>query len=111
MYQSEPILNKKETLTIIAQLLMEKPKTSINSLREAVKNILRVRGAIGPFSETKGGGTYHYTMRISDKDILLVNECIYDLLYTRVITPGIDEANLELPWIHVSDEEKLKSFL
>ena len=111
MYQSEPVLNKKDTLTIIARLLMEKQKTSINSLRESVKTILRDNGVIGPFSETKGGGTYHYNKSISDEDILLVNECIYDLLYTRVITPGIDEANLELPWIHVSDGERLKSFL
>lgn len=55
--------------------------------------------------------TSYFTRSVSDKDALLINNCIYDLLYSRVITPGVNESNLELSFVHVSDESKLNEYL
>ncbi|MBD8133945.1 hypothetical protein IFR10_00160 [Bacillus sp. CFBP 13597] len=111
MYQSQSVLTKDEVMAIMANALLNNRANSINSLKENVKEVLRNRGIIGPVSESRGGGTVSYDRRISNKDALLINECVYDLLYGRVITPGMDEANLELPWIHVSNEKKLRTYL
>ena len=37
-----------------------------------------------------------------------MNDCIYDLLNSQIIMPGNNGDYKDLPWIHVSDEEKLK---
>jgi hypothetical protein len=109
--RSEPVLTKEDTLKLIVEHLDKKPFTSFGDIRATVKNSLRQRGLIGKVSEHIGGGTTSYFRDISDEDSLLINDCIYDLLYKRVITPGINDENLELPWIHVSNKEKLKTYL
>ncbi|MED3710020.1 hypothetical protein P4502_12380 [Peribacillus frigoritolerans] len=111
MHRSQSVLTKDEVMVIMANALLNNHVNSINSLKENVKQVLRKRGIIGPVSESRGGGTVHYDRRISNEDALLINECVYDLLYGRVITPGMDEANLDLPWIHVSNVKKLRTYL
>lgn len=110
-YIADPVLEKDEVMQIIVNFLKEQPRTQIHSVRKAVERKLEAENVIGSITE---GNAYHrttYNRRISDKDALLINECIYDLLYARVLTPGIDSSNLELPFIHVSDSEKLEKFL
>ncbi|NCT38839.1 hypothetical protein GTW56_23145 [Bacillus sp. EB93] len=56
-------------------------------------------------------GAATYNRKISDQDIQLINECICDLLNSRVIQPGINDVNQDLPWISVSDKEKLETLV
>lgn len=84
-------MNKEEILEIIVSKLEQSPYTELSRLRGAVK------AEIDKSSDAV----------LDRKTALLINEVIYDLLYGRVITPGIDGPNIDLPWIHVSNPEKL----
>lgn len=101
-------LSKKEIQSIIVKFLEENPETQLASIRGSVEHVLRVKGEIGEKTEGNQYSRRTWVERISDKDALLINEVIYDLLYSRVITPGLNRDNLELPWVHVSNKEKLK---
>lgn len=108
---AKPVLKKESVMKEIAEFLNLNPKTQIESIRGEIKGRLRSQGIIGPQEKYQGGGVYRYDVRISSEDALLINECIYDLLYSRILTPGVNSDNLELPHVHVSDFEKLKSYL
>lgn len=105
-------MEKQEILKATLQYLSKNPYTQLSALEENVNAILRDKGIIGKKQDHRGGGTYTTTVRISNETALLVNEVIYDLLYKdRVITPGVDNANLRLPFVHVSDLNKLNELL
>ena len=110
-HRARPVLNKDEVLKLFANHLSDNKYSSIYNLKSLIERQMTSQGIIGEITE--GNSMYRTTFnrRISDEDALLINECIYDLLYTRVITPGNNADNLELPWIHVSDDEKLKELL
>jgi len=109
--KAEPTLNKTTAMKEISNYLLKNPKTNIDSIRAAIKHRLEHEGIIGEQSKRQGGGIWTINVKMSDEDALLVNECIYDLLYSRVITPGINLDNLELPFVHVSDRGKLEEYL
>ncbi|MGF9946064.1 hypothetical protein ABEX44_22815 [Priestia megaterium] len=102
-------LTKNEVQNIIIKHLEENPKTQLASIRHSVEHVLESRGITG--KQVKGGQFLRteWIERISDEDALLINEVIYDLLYDRIITPGINASNLDLPWVHVSSREKLST--
>lgn len=104
-------LSKKEIQHIIAHYLNSHEKTRIGSVFDSVKKVLEDKGEIGEIIERSSMLTIKHYERISSDDALLTNEVIYDFLYERIITPGIDRNNLELPFLHVSDKEKLKKYL
>ncbi|MDM5358165.1 hypothetical protein ACDZ29_19625 [Peribacillus sp. RS7] len=106
----EQDLSKEDILRMIVKHLEVFPLTSLEAIREVIGSSLKQRGLIGGITQT-GAATITYNRKISDEDIQLMNDCIYDLLYSRVIQPGINDDNLDLPWIHVSDKEKLKKYL
>ncbi|MFD6442313.1 hypothetical protein ACFWDG_21570 [Peribacillus sp. NPDC060186] len=108
---SELVLSKEDILRMIVKHLDVFPLTSLDAIREVIKSSLKQQGLTFGVTEHAGGGTITYNRRISDENTLLINDCIYDLLNTSVITPGINDDNLDLPWIHVSDKEKLKTYL
>lgn len=60
--------------------------------------------------KTKSYGMIRETgyQNISDRDALLINEIIYDLISKRILTPGVNRSNLDLPHVHVSDMDKLE---
>jgi hypothetical protein len=67
---------------------------------------------IGYRSEHRGEAVHRINICISDEIALLVNEVFYDLLYKeRILTPGFNRDNLVLPWVHVSDMNKLEQML
>ncbi|MCQ2010558.1 hypothetical protein NOM01_11075 [Sporolactobacillus sp. STSJ-5] len=105
-------LSKKEVQHIIAHYLNDHEKTQFGSLIDSVKKVLEDKGQIGEITEHRGSllTVTHYE-NISNEDALLINDVIYDFLYERIITPGIDRNNLELPFLHVSDKEKLNKYL
>ncbi|MBU8878763.1 hypothetical protein BGM26_07130 [Bacillus sp. FJAT-29790] len=111
MDKAMPVLEKEKVMRDIAKYLMKNPKTDTNAMRYVIYNELREEGIIGRVTDRKYGGTSAYDKIVSDEDALLINECIYDLLYSRVITPGVNAHELSLPFIHVSDVEKLKEYL
>ncbi|MDZ4452790.1 hypothetical protein ORM34_18075 [Bacillus cereus] len=101
-------MNKNEILKIVITKLEQTPHTNLDSLKGAIKEELRRRGQYGEVTRQLGGNlSVTENLRMDNKTALLTNEVIYDLLYGRVITPGMDEQNLDLPWIHVSSQEKL----
>ncbi|PFS02960.1 hypothetical protein [Bacillus thuringiensis] len=100
-------MTKEDILKIIINKLEQTPRTQLNSLRSAVKEELRSRGLYGEVTRQQGNLRITENLRVDTQTALLTNEVIYDLLYGRVITPGMDEHNLDLPWIHVSSLEKL----
>jgi hypothetical protein len=104
-------LSKVEVQRIIARHLDSNQKTQMAAMRDAVERELERQGIIGEKTEGNQYMRRTWTERISDHDALLTNEVIYDFLYGRIITPGYDSANRDLPWVHVSDNEKLKEYL
>jgi hypothetical protein len=104
-------LSKHEVQRLIAKHLETNPKTQLRAMQNVVERELELKGIIGEKTEGNQYIRHTWTERISDHDALLINEVIYDFLYGRIITPGIDSANSELPWVHVSDKEKLKEYL
>ncbi|MEN8644697.1 hypothetical protein ABFE25_08375 [Bacillus toyonensis] len=100
-------MTKNEILKAIIMHLEHKPLTHIGNIRNTVKDALRSRGQFGEVTRQQGNMRITETLRMSDRVALETNEIIYDFLYDRVITPGVDEANLELPWVHLSNPEKL----
>lgn len=110
--KSAPVmLDKTQTMEEICEFLLENPKTQFSAISESIKSHLYARGVIGKQIKSHGGGVMTYEIDMHHDDYLLINECIYDLLYKRVITPGVNAHNLDLPFVHVSDLEKLKQYM
>ncbi|MDF9762143.1 hypothetical protein OKW24_003916 [Peribacillus simplex] len=104
-------LSKEDIFRMIVKHLDVFPLTCLDAIREVIRSSLKQRGLIGGVTKQTGAAAITYNRKISEKDIQLINDCIYDLLYSRVIQPGINNDNRDLPWIHVSDKEKLKKYL
>lgn len=104
-------ITKREIESLVASYLNNYPQTQTGYVRQFLETVLAEKGIVD--SQDTGGQNYSVTREItlSDKKALLINEVIYDFLYMRIITPGIDKNNLELPFIHVNDMDKLKKFL
>ncbi|WP_141994727.1 MULTISPECIES: hypothetical protein [Bacillaceae] len=107
----EQDLSKDDIFRMIVKHLDVFPLTSLEAIREVIRSSLKQRGLIGGMNKQTGAANVAYNRKISDQDIQLLNDCICDLLYSRVIQPGIDDDNLDLPWIHVSDKVKLKTLV
>ena len=56
-------------------------------------------------------GMFSHPPSLDGDDKLLASEVIWDLLFERVLTPGMDASNLDLPWVRVHSEvqERLDS--
>lgn len=56
---------------------------------------------------------FSHIASLDGDDKLLATEVIWDLLFERVLTPGTDASNLELPWVRVHSEaqDRLKSLV
>ncbi|XOK61172.1 hypothetical protein ACJ7K1_32635 [Paenibacillus elgii] len=102
---------KEELLQIILKFILEKPKTQAAEIHQHVFEILKQRGLVGEKTTRHPGYTSTTFVRMSDSDAMLVNEIIYDLIILRVLTPGINADNLEWPWISLTSEEKLRTYL
>lgn len=98
----------KETL-----LFLERNNhTQISAIRHNIMSILEQRGEIGEQTRRSGTMTTVSNIKIPNEIALTINEVIYDLIYKeRVLTPGINRSNLELPFVHVSDIKKLEVLL
>ena len=110
-FVADPILEKSEVMEVIVHFLKENPRTQIAALRNAAMQRLYDENLIGTITQNNGMMRETFERRISDHDALLINDCIYDLLYARIITPGINADNLDLPFLHVSDKKKLEEYL
>lgn len=108
---AKPVLEKEQVMKEIAEHLTENPKTSIDRIRSSIYARLNSEGIIGRITERGHGMTTTFDRDISDEDALLINECVYDLLYDRTITPGANSDQLNLPLVHVTDNSKLKKIL
>ncbi|WP_249593657.1 hypothetical protein [Peribacillus frigoritolerans] len=101
-------MEKKEMIKIILNYLERNPFTQTGGIESAVHAVLTERGIMG---EITTGNQYMRTTRqerIPNNLALLINEVIYDLMYSeRIITPGVNRDNLGLPFVHVSNMEKL----
>jgi hypothetical protein len=104
-------MDKKEVMLETIRYLISNPETQVAAIRQNIIRILTDRGEIGQITT---GNQYMRTtreVRISDRNALLINEIIWDLIMERILTPGINADNLEWPWLHVNDKEKLKEKL
>lgn len=104
------MLMKSQVMSEIVEYLTKNPITQIAAIRSAITQRLYDESIIGEITEARGMVRETFTRRISNEDALLINKCIYDLLYARVITPGANADNLELPFLHVSDKDKLEEY-
>ncbi|MBO1000947.1 hypothetical protein IOC57_24870 [Bacillus sp. SD075] len=107
----EQDLSKEDILRMIVKHLDLFPLTSLEAIREVIGSSLKQRGLIGGITDQTGAAPVTYNRKISDQDIQFINDCICDLLKSRVIQPGINEVNQDLPWISVFDKEKLKTLV
>ncbi|MFS0763328.1 hypothetical protein [Peribacillus phoenicis] len=107
----EQDLTKEDIFRMIVKHLDVFPLTSVEAIREVIRSSLNQRGLIGGITKRTGPASITYNRKISDQDIQFINDCICDLLNSRVIQPGINDDNLDLPWISVSDKEKLKTLV
>lgn len=105
-------MTKEEILKHTLEFLKNKPDTQIYDITNNINQILEREGLIGRKQEHRAGATYFTEVRTPDRIALLVNEVVYDLLYQeRILTPGVNAANLELPFVHVSNMQKLEGML
>ncbi|MGE7877914.1 hypothetical protein [Peribacillus muralis] len=107
-HHNEIDLSKEDILKMIVRHLSVFPLTSLGAIREVIGSSLKQRGMITGVTEHIGRSEAAYNRNISEEDIRLINDCIYDLLDSRIIMPGNNGDHLDLPWIHVSDQAKLK---
>ncbi len=77
---------------IILEYLKENPYTNIIEVRDHTTKALQMRG-----------------VEIDDNTVLLINSIIWDLICERILTPGKNMDNLDLPFIHVDNMDKLKN--
>lgn len=116
MYKTEDfnlkaVLTKEETFNLLGEILKENSKTQMATIFSRVKDILKSRGDIGEKTVKVSNSIITENVGLHKADYLIINECFYDLLYGRVITPGIDENNGKLPWIRLSNEGNLKKYM
>jgi hypothetical protein len=105
-------MKKEELLKIILDFLKENQRTQLASIRSHIDTILREKGIIGIHQQHIGGAIHTTNVRTPDETALYINDIIYNLMYRdRIITPGYNKDNLDLPWLHVSDLEKLDQLL
>lgn len=104
-------LTKKEVQQTVFDFLLKNPQTSTGAIHKYIETVLNERGLAGEV--TTGNQYMRVTSHIpvSAQDAMLVNEVIYDLISERVLTPGVDASNLELPFISVTSTERLKSLI
>jgi len=85
---------KEEFEFIILSYLEENNYTSLDEIRKNFKEGLSLRG-----------------VEATDKEMLLCNEIIWDLICDRILTPGINSENIDLPYVNVSNRDRLNSKL
>lgn len=83
-------MHKFEIELIILEYLKENPYTSVDEIRNYTSIALEKRGVV-----------------VGEEEILFVNTMIWDLIVERILTPGKDMENLDLPYLHVSSMSKL----
>jgi hypothetical protein len=72
------------------------PATQLRALQSAVAEVIVRR------SEQKLPDYMPYAPPLSREDSDLVNEIAWDLIIERVITPGMDPSNCDLPWFRLT---------
>ncbi|MEK3776640.1 hypothetical protein MHB85_19260 [Paenibacillus sp. FSL K6-4396] len=101
-------MNRKEyLLQVILHFLKENPQTQTGAIHEYVRSVLHSEAPINPVEARLN---IRLSTPITNEDAMLVNEIIYDLIHTRVLTPGVDRSNLDLPFISVTSEENFKTY-
>jgi hypothetical protein len=65
---------------------------------------------LNPQKLAVGIGMAYAPPRLSEKDFLLVNEVIWDLIVERAITPGFDQTNDDLPWLSITNKTILENY-
>lgn len=101
-------MTKEEVLKATLEFLMRNPKMQLGHIHDYIAGILRNRGEIGRISSPGNGGTWHRTVPFSDEDAMRVNEVVWDLITERILTPGVDAHDISLPWLSVTDSERLR---
>ncbi|NOU91160.1 hypothetical protein GC102_36350 [Paenibacillus sp. LMG 31460] len=104
-------MTKEEVLQATLRYLLKNDRTQLGAIRHNIEEILKSRGEAGEITTRGIGFTSTSYVRMSDTVAMLVNEVIYDLISERILTPGIDASNLELPFISVTNKEKINTFL
>lgn len=100
-------MEKIEIEKIILEYLKSNNNTQHGDIMNAVENVMKSKGLIGNI--TTGNAYYSITqnVKIPNKESLLINDIVYDLIVERILTPGCNRDNLEWPFLHISDTEKL----
>ncbi|MFE3978716.1 MULTISPECIES: hypothetical protein [unclassified Priestia] len=105
-------MDKKEIFIETLKFIKQNPHTQFAEIKRNIESILKARGIIGEKREHIGGGILTRNIRTPDETALKINEVFYDLLYKeRILTPGINDDNLNLPFVHVSDMDRLEELL
>ena len=110
-FKSKSVLTKEEAFNLLGEILKKHPKTQMAAVLSSVKKVLESRGDIGEKTVKSSNVTTTGNVELHETDYFIINECFYDLLYGRVITPGINERNGELPWIRLSNEKNLGKYM
>lgn len=102
---------KSEIRSILLDIIAGRERTSygssqVSNLLSGVAEVLE-RRANKPKDSL---GMFSHGARLDADDALLAHETIWDLLFERILTPGLDASNLELPWVrvHSEAEDRLK---
>lgn len=79
---------------IIFEYLKQNPYTSIDDIRNHAISQIQAR-----------------EIELSSEAYLLINVIVWDNIADRVLTPGIDINHMDLPYVHVSNMDKLDNKL
>lgn len=108
---AEQYFSKPELMKLISEYLLQEQFYQIDHIHSYVEQYLRDNRVIGEMVDAQPMMRTSYNRRISNEDALLINECIYDLIFERALTPGFNRDSLELPFIHLSNKDVLNKYL
>ena len=97
-------MTKDELRTIVLDVIFGKvpvtyTPTQFVHLTIGVAETIRRRQGLQPTPHDPG-------VQLTPPECLVVNEIFWDLIAERVITPGVNASNLELPWFRLHSEAK-----
>lgn len=86
---------------LMLEALLEAPETQVVNLTNSIGELARRKNLVSQPSNQSYGNSNRRVL--SDADELYLNQLIWDLIAERIITPGINTSNPNLPFLRMTD--------
>lgn len=99
------MIEKRALRALMLEVLNRKPETQINSAIDNVERLVAERDLFPSLDDCRRLAVdYHYYQekQLNPIDKVTINEIIWDLILERIVTPGIDASNPNLPFFRLT---------